>query len=622
MISKIYTEDWFGRTNGGYTFDESEMHHGIIKVENHKYSSFLYNEDKAERICSDYELLKKEMMDMIHAVGLSNIAFKLSETCETACTNGRYIEVGVGKEYKNISDCYEKLDRVIAMTLHECCHCLYTDFSHIHTVINKYPSIVHHIHNVIEDEIIEQKLCLRYPGYENFLSKMKYNLFDKHSDDAEEPENDLQEIMQIFFFAVRYPKYLANIDEDILNKHENIIIDIKKIMNDTNCFVEDNPKPTISSTDAAIKIYELLVNKFSSDSDNDKSNSSNSSSISGINISNEDPDFGDDTGDLDFGDIAAILAKILQELSSESEMTDPKDLTIYHTDIEDKVSDFKEFEWKECKDTHIDYNDINTWTAENVMKYKSYLHEVSSYISQAQSLIINNKIAHSFNTTRFVRNGSLDPTRLANAMCNEQTVYVRRSVESKKIDAEYALVIMLDESGSMNDHGINILATKIAIMLYEAVRNYPKIKLFVYGHGDCVYKYIDSDTCKNKYVLGSRRNQCGQDEVRSYPLIVEDVKKHTNLPIVMFNITDSCYCSNENKLAKIVKELRDDKKQPTYINLICLGHNDNVNNSVRVWNDIIYGEGNWVLYGKSIFCNEWSNTIKKIANIIHKTIKL
>ena len=238
------------------------------------------------------------------------------------------------------------------------------------------------------------------------------------------------------------------------------------------------------------------------------------------------------------------------------------------------------------------------------------------------SLIINNKIAHSFNTTRFVRNGSLDPTRLANAMCNEQTVYVRRSVESKKIDAEYALVIMLDESGSMNDHGINILATKIAIMLYEAVRNYPKIKLFVYGHGDCVYKYIDSDTCKNKYVLGARRNQCGQDEVRSYPLIVEDVKKHTNLPIVMFNITDSCYCSNENKLAKIVKELREDKKQPTYINLICLAHNDSVNNSVRVWNDIIYGEGNWVLYGKSIFCNEWSNTIKKIANIIHKTIKL
>jgi len=631
MISKIYTEDWFGRTNGGYTFDKAEMNSGIVKIDNHKYSSFLYNEDKAERICSDPEFLKKEMMDMIHAVGLSNIAFKLSTTCETAQTNGRFIEVGIGKEYQDISDCYEKLDRVIAMTLHECCHCLYTDFSHVHKVCSKYPSIVHHIHNVIEDEIIEQKLCLKYPGYENFLAKLKYNLFDKHSDEAEEPETDLQEVMQIFFFAVRYPKYLANIDEDTLNKHENIIIDIKKIMRETNCFVTDNSTPTISSTDAAVKIYELLVDNFCSGNDdgesessngNGNSNSSNSSSASGINISNEDPDFDGENGGTDFGDIAAILAKILQELSSESEMTDPKDLTIYHTDIEDKVSDFKEFEWKQCKDTHIDYNEITTWTNENVMKYKSYYREAAPYIAQANNLIINNKTKQSVNVTRFTRNGSLDPTRLANAMCNEQTVYTRRTVETKHIDAEYALVIMLDESGSMNDHGINILATKIAIMLYEAVRNYPKIKLFVYGHGDCVYKYIDCDKNKNKYVLGARRNQCGQDEVRSYQLIVDDVKKYTKLPIVMFNITDSCYCSNENRLAELVHKLKDDKEQPTYINLICLGHNEATNRNVRSWNDIIYGEGNWVIYDKVVFCNEWTNTIKKIANIIHRTVKL
>lgn len=631
MISKIYTQDWFGRTNGGYTFDASEMHHGIVKIENHKYSSFLYNEDKAERICSDKEYLKKEMVDMIHAVGLSNIAFKLSENCETAQTNGRYIEVGVGDDYKNISDCYEKLDRVIAMTLHECCHCLYTDFKHVRTVINKYPSIVHHIHNIIEDEIIEQKLCLKYPGYENFLSKLKYNMFDKHSDEAEEPENNLQEIMEIFFYAVRYPKYLANINEETLNKHENAIIEIKKIMTDTGCFIEDNPNPTISSTDAAIKIYELLLNNSenissndsgNSEDSNDKSNKDNSSKDKNSNGGSEDNGSEENDNNIpDFGDIIIILEKILQDISSESEMTNYPDLTQYHTDIENKVADFNDFTWDECKDNHIDNNEIKLWHEENIMNYKSYLREVTPFIVQAKSLIINNKYKQSINNVRFTRNGSLDPTRLANAMCNEQTVYTRRSVETNSMDAEYALVIMIDESGSMNDHGINILASKIAIMLYEAVLNYPKIKLFVYGHGDCIYKYIDSDKCKNKYVLGNRRSQWGQDEVRSYPLIVEDVKKYTNLPIVMFNITDSCYCSNEQKLANIVKELREDKEQPTYINLICLGHNDSVNNSVRGWNDIIYGEGNWVLYGKSIFCNEWSNTIKKVANIIHKTVK-
>ena len=629
MVSKIYTEDWFGRTNGGYTFDETEMYHGIVKIDNHKYSSFLYNEDKAERICSDYELLKKEMMDLIHAVGLNGIMYKLSETCETAQTNGHYIEVGIGDEYQNINDCYEKLDRIIAMTLHECCHCLYTDFTYVHKVCSKYPSIVHHIHNVIEDEIIEQKLCLKYPGYENFLAKLKYNIFDKHSGDAETPDTDLQEVMQIFFFAVRYPKYLANIDGNILKKHEDTISDIKKIMEDTNCFVIDNEAPTDSSTNAAIKIYEYLLEKFdtndkeeSNDESGNSSSNSESSSNSGINISNETPELEENDGDNNFGNIVAILTKILEDISSESEMTDPKNLTIYHTDIEDKVTDINNFEWNECKDTHIDYNEIKTWTNENIIKYKSYYREAAPYIAQANNLIINNKTKQSINVTRFTRNGSLDPTRLANAMCNEQTVYTRRTVETKNIDAEYALVIMLDESGSMNNHGINILATKIAIMLYEAVRNYPKIKLFVYGHGDCVYKYIDCDKNKNKYVLGNRRNQCGQDEVRSYQLIVDDVKKYTKLPIVMFNITDSCYCSNENRLAKLVHNLKDDKEQPTYINLICLSHNEATDNNVRGWNDMIYGEGNWVIYNKAVFCNEWTNTIKKIANIIHRTVKL
>mgnify|MGYP002514347527 FL=1 len=292
--------------------------------------------------------------------------------------------------------------------------------------------------------------------------------------------------MQIFFFVVRYPKYLANIDEDILNKHENIIIDIKKIMKDEGCFITDNPHPTQSSTDAAVKIYELLMKELETSGNGDgESQSSNS----GINISNEDPDFGEgENGGLDFGDIIAIFSKILQEISSESEMVDPKDLTIYHSDIEDKVQDFNDFEWKECKENHIDYNEINVWKEENIMRYKSYLREAAPYVTQAQGLIINNKYKQSINTIRFTRNGSLDPTRLANAMCNEQTVYTRRTVETKNIDAEYALVIMLDESGSMNDHGINILATKIAIMLYEAVRNYAKIKLFVYGHGKHIYQ--------------------------------------------------------------------------------------------------------------------------------------
>ena len=119
MISKIYTKDWFGRTESDYIYDPSDEMKGIIQLPDHKYSSFLYNEDKAERICSDVNLMKREIDDMVHAIGLSNIGINFSEDNETASTNGSYIEIGIGEDYQDIDDCYEKLDRnlVIAFIL-------------------------------------------------------------------------------------------------------------------------------------------------------------------------------------------------------------------------------------------------------------------------------------------------------------------------------------------------------------------------------------------------------------------------------------------------------------------------------------------------------------------------
>ena len=634
MISKIYTTDWFGRTDSDYIYDPSDAMKGIIQLPDHKYSSFLYNEDKAERICSDLNLMKKEIDDMIHAIGLSNIGIEFSEDTETACTNGHVITIGVGKNYENVEDCYEKLDRVIGMAIHESCHCLYTDFSYVHRVVTKYPPIVHHIHNVIEDEIIEEKLCLSYPGYANFLNKLKYNIFENEKEpnnSGSEIEIEINEILEILFYLIRYPKLISTIDSEILAKHENLFAQIKKIMKDNGCFTKNNSYPTKSSTDSAVEIYKLIIKEISNKHKNNENNESDDSDCNEsksdsnkieIHILNEDDPIFDQIGEGQGLGIIAIMSNIYEEVSSESEQTNIKDLTVYHTEIEKSIRNIIDFRWGKIKEHTIANKDINIWKRENVFNYNTYKREVSPYIDEAKKLIISNSKKTVIVNSRFNRNGTLDPTRLANAMCNEQTVYIRK--ESKQIDEEpeYALGIMIDESGSMTDHGINLLASKIAIMLYEAMQNYPKIKLFVYGHGDIVYKYIDIKNCKNKYVLGDRRQQSSQDELRSYRLIVDDIKSQTKLPIIMFNITDSCYCSNERKLAALIDEFKNDKKQKTYINLICLGHNIEVDHTVEVWNDIIYGKGNWVLYNKNRFSSEWHNTIKKIANIIHKTIKL
>ena len=181
---------------------------------------------------------------------------------------------------------------------------------------------------------------------------------------------------------------------------------------------------------------------------------------------------------------------------------------------------------------------------------------------------------------------------------------------------------MVDESGSM-DGNLSILASKLVIMFYEAMLNYPKIKLFVYGHGDVVYKYIDPKNCKNKFVLGARNSQCGQNENSSYKMIIDDVKSMTKLPIVAFNITDSCYIADLKELSILTNNLRNDKTQKAFINLIALGHNYGVTSSISEWNDRIYGTNNWVSLDGTNYNNKSINDIlKKMAEIMKRTIKI
>ena len=706
MINPIYSNDWFGRSNSDYVFNSSDMGRGIVKVINHKYSSFLYNEDRAERICSDESLLTYEIADMVKALGLGGIKINLSETNATACTNGKYIEIGIGDNYKNVSDCYEKLDRVIGMAIHESCHCIYTDFNYIKSILPKYPyysDIIHQIHNVIEDEMIEQRLCVNFPGYENFLSKLKYNIFEKEANNTTINEDELNKIFELFFYIVRYPKFISKFSEDELNKYEKIFIKIKEIMNDYKCFDITNKECTRSSINAAIEIYELLrnyliVNDKSEESESGEGNSENESgeSKSGECNSKEESEESEESksgecnskeeseeseegnsenesGESKSGEgnseneseeseegnsenesdesenekpkisilneeeqikeidekineaandgILVIIKNTFNECSSISEISNAKEILVYHSNIEEKEKE-GEFVFNKIENCGLTDDNINVWGVGDKNIYDMYAKLVSPYVKDAAKLIIPNRKKITFENTKFRRNGTLDPTRLVNAMCNEQTVYMQKTVKNLDKNPEYALVIMLDESGSMESDNKHVLATKLAIMLYEAMSQYPKIKLFVYGHGDTVYKYIDPFKNTSKYTLGNRRSQFGQDEITSYEKIINDVKSQTKLPIVCFNITDSCYLSNEREMAKIIYDYKMDKKQPTFINLICLSHNTYTDESTNNWNDIIYGKGNWVLYNELEITNKVYEMIKQMSTIIKKTVHI
>lgn len=683
MINKIYTNDWFGRS-GEYVLKNEDLEIGFAKTPKNQYSQYLYDEHKAEQICSDMKLMMNEMSHMIRAIGLSNIRFKLSKNVETACTDGKFIYVGIGNNYKTINDIYEKLDRVIGMTIHECCHCLYTDFNYVKYSLKGKNQLIHHLHNVIEDEIIENKLCSLYPGYGNFLAKLKYNIFEKEYEKNND-NSELNKILEILFYLIRYPKLLANISEADFKKYESLFINIKKIMSDEKCFSISYKECTKSSINAAIKIYELLAeyieenevsgksgNENNSLNDSNDSNDSNESEetddidtnegINNIlgetedilnnsenkenelnNNSKENNDSDDDdmitpeiieNGDieienntestLDENGITNTMDSINENnITSTSESPFAEIIIVQHSDIEEKEETIEDKieEWNDVKEKNrLDTSKIYDHNLEDKNIYQKYYNEIKSYIPITQKIIIPNNKNIEYKNEQYRRNGSLDPTRLANAMCNEQTVYTQKSFKISNNDPKYALVILLDESGSMEDMNINVFASKMAILFYESFKNYPNIQLFIYGHGDCIYRYIDPKH-NNKYVLGHRRSQMSQNEIVTYNTVIEDVKSQTNLPIVVFNLTDSLYCSNGSDLKECVDNIINDKTRKISINLVVLRKNEThwgwCSSTI---NDDIYGKGHYIIYPHTLFksSNEpiFISTLKSLSKII------
>ena len=639
-IPSIYTTDWYNRDNEDYILTNNDIEIGFTKIPSKQYSKFLYNEDRVERICNDHSMIISEMKDLLRSMGLYNVSFRLSKDNETASTNGSVIEVGLGKTIETVDDAYDKMDRLIGMTIHESCHCLYTDFTYLSSVISKYPELVHHIHNVLEDELIEEKICSKFPGYSNFLSKLKYQIFEKYEEDVSNPNNELSEILAIFFYLIRYPKYLSSIKVASLIKHEDLFKKIKYIVKDNDCFDIKNESVTRSTTAAAIQIYELLkeyINnskKEETEGDSNKESNGNSKNVKNpkyddsenetdveVRDKNDDIFKNQEASEMGGGGMIGILSNVYEDVSSESECTNIKKLIVYHTKILDDNNDNK-IDDHDIPGRDLRINpDVHIVNASYPIYYNQYLNLVKTYINYAKKLIIPNSYSYEIKTDRFRRNGSLDPNRLVNAMCNEQTVYTQKRTVIKSNDPEYALVLAIDESGSMTCDKLNELASAFSIMIYEALKDYPKIKFFVYGHGDRVYRYLDPFTLKSKYTLGNRNSQGGQNEARSYRIIADDVKRYTSLPIVVFNITDSCYIADANMIKAVIDDLRNDVKQPTYFNLIALGHNSGINAKLSEWNNELYGEGNWVIYNRSKITFEIKTLIDEFTKIIRNNFK-
>ena len=601
-MSNIYNSDWFGRNSD---FTRQGQDRLFWESDNEAYSSFLYpgTQEQIEQMVSDDAKMTSELQKLVKRFSLA-ASIKSSHGSSGSYTNGKQIVIS-----SNIEDITpkKKLDVMIGLALHEISHCLYTEFSALKNKNDIQKALI----NIIEDELIETQLGMTYPGYANFFKAVKYHMFDKlgHENLLKKANSELEQIMTLFLYIVRYPKYVCEVDKKIMKTYEELFTKIKNILDSHGCLSENIVgKVTGNSVGAAYDIYELLKEYIDENQENksgengeggesseDESSEGESSEGegsegegSGGGESSEDESsekssksksFADQEREFSDSEINEAIKKIQE--SCDAGTNPPTDNNI-RTEVEAMLRTEQSTQksarlWK------------NNGRASRLNK-KQIESDASKFSKIIRNISVNNVATKAVTAVnRFLRNGNLDSRLLASAIQGVPTVYQQRICKNvKKNEPKFAIVLTLDESGSINELQRRTFVTYCTAFM-KAFEKDANIEVYVYGHADYLRCYY-SKKKKDLDLLYSNYSECGQCESVSYREIINDVKSQTNLPIVMVNFTDSGYCDSSLNISQLVNEF----KNKVSFNTLIFSDNYYVEKIKKINNDI-YGEGHYLI---------------------------
>ena len=591
-MSNIYNSDWFGRNSD---FTRQGKDRLFWESDNEAYSSFLYpgTQEQINLMVSDDAKMTSELQKLVKRFALA-ASIKASCKSSGSYTNGKQIVIS-----SNIEDITpkKKLDVMIGLALHEISHCLYTEFSALKNKNDIQKSLI----NIIEDELIETQLGMTYPGYANFFKAVKYHMFDKlgHENLLKKANSELEQIMTLFLYIVRYPKYVCEVDKKIMKTYEELFTKIKNILDSHGCLSENIVgKVTGNSVGAAYDIYELLKKYIDENQDNqsgengegDESSEGESSEGEGSegDESSEDESsekssksksFADQEREFSSSEINEAIKKIQE--SCDAGTNPPID-----NNIRTEVEAMLRTEQSTKKSARLWRNNGRA----SSLNKKQIEAEASKFSKIIRNISVNNVATKAVTVVnRFLRNGNLDSRLLASAIQGVPTVYQQRICKNvKKNEPKFAIVLTLDESGSINELQRRIFVTYCTAFM-KAFEKDANIEVYVYGHADYLRCYY-SKKKKDLDLLYSNYSECGQCESVSYREIINDVKSQTNLPIVMVNFTDSGYCDSSLNISQLVNEF----KNKVSFNTLIFSDNYYVEKIKKINNDI-YGEGHYLI---------------------------
>ena len=591
-MSNIYNSDWFGRNSD---FTRQGKDRLFWESDNEAYSSFLYpgTQEKIEQMVSDDAKMTTELQKLVKRFALT-ASIKASCKSSGSYTNGKQIVIS-----SNIEDITpkKKLDVMIGLALHEISHCLYTEFSALKNKNDIQKALI----NIIEDELIETQLGMTYPGYANFFKAVKYHMFDKlgHENLLKKANSELEQIMTLFLYIVRYPKYVCEVDKKIMKTYEELFTKIKNILDSHGCLSENIVgKVTGNSVGAASDIYELLKKYIDENQDNQSgengegdessegecsegegSEADESSEGESSEKSSKSKSFADQEREFSSSEINEAIKKIQE--SCDAGTNPPID-----NNIRTEVEAMLRTEQSTKKAARLWRNNGRA----SSLNKKQIEAEASKFSKIIRNISVNNVATKAVSVVnRFLRNGNLDSRLLASAIQGVPTVYQQRICKNvKKNEPKFAIVLTLDESGSINELQRRIFVTYCTAFM-KAFEKDANIEVYVYGHADYLRCYY-SKKKKDLNLLYSNYSECGQCESVSYREIINDVKSQTNLPIVMVNFTDSGYCDSSLNISQLVNEF----KNKVSFNTLVFSDNYYVEKIKKINNDI-YGEGHYLI---------------------------
>lgn len=606
MIPAIFKSDWFdGRTNEFISADDSKRIGWEDELTN--YSEFLFNENYLDRLINDKELVIEELSKILEAMDVT-AGLGFSGKAGTAYTDGNRIAIDtkfVPTKKQSPNKIYSKFDILIGLLIHEACHCKYTDFEYCKKNQNLLNEIIHSIHNILEDECIERNIGLAFPGYSNFIKAVKLELFDRQmkKKDLEWNVDTLQDIFNLLLITVRYPDKLKIVPENVLEQHAELFEKIRDILDFKGILkCKENFNCTRDTISAAIAIFNLLnidendMSKSSGNGDGSKGNKENEGAEE-INPGNEKTSMGDALDSLK-GSMIDATDKDNIDCSSETPNFETQQEINKELTYDDTVASGK-FGWGGGYGVN---ENIKDWKKSNALMYNKLYGDIKQFIKDFQKVIVPTGSDDQFKKIDFQRSGQLDPNQIVTALQGGRFVNTKMQKTVIKKKPKYALVLNMDESSSMfgnfTGHHVRIhksspygIASRLAVLFYEAMKDYTDLEIYVYGHGDNINRYIFPGKANDKYILGNRQLQGGQDDAKSINKILTEVRNNTKLPIIMVNITDSLYLSGIDNMTKVAQEFGD-----VAITLMCVNQISKkymTPEHIKT-NDEIYGVGNWV----------------------------